>query len=79
MVSLTKDKYFSKEVQISGTTFGNTTFITNTTTGDSFNPQITSSANSVYMLWQHDLGNVSKQQFFKKSTTMGLHLATQQV
>jgi hypothetical protein len=54
-----------------GATFGNTTFITNSSTGDSFNPQVSAANNNVYLLWERDLGNASKQLFFKRSIDAG--------
>jgi hypothetical protein len=55
-----------------GATFGNTTVITNATAGDSFNPQVSASNNNnVYLLWEYDMGNASKQLFFKRSVDGG--------
>ena len=62
-----KRQIFFKRSIDGGDTFGNTTNITNSTSGDSFNPQIATSDKSVYLLWQANAGNVSKQLFFKRS------------
>ncbi len=66
-----KRQIFFKRSMDGGATFSNTTTITNATTGDSFNPQIAASSNKVYLLWQYDLGNISKQLFLKRSTDSG--------
>ncbi|MGC2685264.1 MAG: sialidase family protein, partial [Candidatus Nitrosopolaris sp.] len=66
-----KRQIFFKRSIDGGDTFGNTTNITNSTSGDSFNPQIATSDKSVYLLWQANAGNVSKQLFFKRSIDGG--------
>lgn len=62
--------FFKRSID-GGDTFGNTTKITNISSLDSLNPQIAAANNNVYLLWQSNSGNVSKQLFFKRSIDGG--------
>ena len=61
-----------------GTTFGSTINLSNNT-GSSFNPQISTTSNNVYVVWQDDslsVNNTGNQDiFFKKNTDNGIPLA----
>ena len=62
--------FFKRSID-NGATFENKTKITNISSLDSLNPQIAAANNNVYLLWQSNSGNVSKQLFFKRSIDGG--------
>jgi hypothetical protein len=72
----TEGQFYNRQILFkrsidNGATFENKTKITNISSLDSLNPQIAAAANNIYLLWQSNAGNVSKQLFFMRSIDGG--------